>query len=149
MVFFSAALALLDVWTFHRVGADSNDQIDNAAYLLNGSMGKPVMNNEFEYLDDKTSQNKTLNTAQSIMNWFVFEQAPSWFWLHALKPVTNAEAAGYGLGYWQPLLNPSNASTMLPGYFDLNLDNFNGVRKRPLPRVHPTMGIRQCTSPPL
>ena len=37
------------------------------------------------------------------MNWFVFEDAPTWFWLHALKPVGHSEAAGYALGYWQPI----------------------------------------------
>jgi hypothetical protein len=32
----------------------------------------------------------------------VFENSPTWFWLHALKPTTNSEAEGYGLGLWRP-----------------------------------------------
>jgi len=43
-----AALALVDAWTFHRVGADSNDQIEKAAYFLANASGRPVLNNEFE-----------------------------------------------------------------------------------------------------
>ena len=121
------ALALVDAWTFHRVGAPSSDQIAQRAYFLNGTAGRPVLNNEFEYLDDKASPNKTLNTAQSIMNWLTFENAPSWFWLHALKPVVNAEAAGYGLGVWQPLADPNPAVPLAPGTWDYAPLNFNAI----------------------
>ena len=120
------ALALVDAWTFHRVGADSNDQIANRAYFLNGSAGRPVLNNEYEYLDSRTNPNRTLNTAQSIMNWFVFEDAPAWFWLHALKPLTTSEAAGYGLGYWNPVADPVPGA-LPPGHWEYNPDNFNAV----------------------
>jgi O-glycosyl hydrolase len=121
------ALALVDAWTFHRVGAPSSDQIDSRAYFLNGTHGKPVLNNEFEYLDDRSSPNRTLNTAQSIMNWLAFEDAPSWFWLHALKPAVNAEAAGYGLGVWQPPLDPNPAVPLAPGTWDYAPLNFNAI----------------------
>ena len=122
-----AALALVDVWTFHRVGADSNDQIDNAAYFLANTSGRPVANNEFEYLDSHTDPVRTINTAQSIMNWLVFEDAPVWYWLHALKPLTNSEADGYALGFWQPPLSPVANSSLAPGHFDLNADNLNAI----------------------
>ena len=122
-----AALALVDAWTFHRVGYNSNDQIDDRAYFLANASGKPVLNNEFEYLDDKTSANRTLNTAQSIMNWFSFENAPAWFWLHALKPLTNTEAAGYGLGFWNPIDDPVSPSPVLPGHWEYNAENFNAL----------------------
>jgi O-glycosyl hydrolase len=122
-----AALGLVDAWTFHRVGANSNDQIDNAAYFLNSTFGRPVLNNEFEYLDDKSNGNRTLNTAQSIMNWFTFENAPAWFWLHALKPSVNAEAAGYGLGIWQPPLDPNPNVPLQPGSWDFAPLNFNAL----------------------
>jgi hypothetical protein len=61
------------------------------------------------------------------MNWFVFENAPSWFWLHALKPLTNSESAGYGLGYWNPVIDPVVPSNVLPGHFEFNADNFNAI----------------------
>ncbi|RSS84089.1 hypothetical protein EF919_38880, partial [Streptomyces sp. WAC02707] len=61
-----AALDLVDAWTYHRIGYDSNYQIDNDFRRL--AQGKPVFNNEFEYLDNKTSDWRTINTAQSIMN---------------------------------------------------------------------------------
>lgn len=121
------ALKLVDLWTFHRVGADSNEQIDMRTYFLNNTAGKPVLNNEFEYLDDKSDGNRTLNTAQSIMNWFAFEDAPSWFWLHALKPSINKEAAGYGLGIWQPLINPNPNVSLDPGTWDYAPLNFNAI----------------------
>jgi hypothetical protein len=57
----------------------------------------------------------------------VFENAPSWFWLHALKPLTNSEAAGYGLGFWNPIDEPVSPSPVLPGHWEYNLDNFNAV----------------------
>ncbi len=109
------------------MGAPSDDQLRNRDYFLNGTLGRPVLNNEFEYLDDKASPNKTLNTAQSIMNWLVFENAPSWFWLHALKPSVNAEAAGYGLGIWQPPLDPNPSIPLPPGTWDYAPLNFNAV----------------------
>lgn len=122
-----AALALVDVWTFHDVGGDSNDQIARRDYYLAGSAGKPVMNNEYEYLDAHTSPMRTITAAQSIMNWMVFENAPSWFWLHALKPDVNSEAAGYGLGVWQPLVNSSNTSRLPPGHWGYIPYNWNSL----------------------
>ena len=121
------ALALVDAWTFHRVGAPSSEQIERQAFFLNNTHGKPVLNNEFEYLDNHSSPNRTLNTAQSIMNWFAFENAPSWFWLHALKPSVNAEAAGYGLGIWQPPLDPNPALPLPPGHWDYAPLNYHAL----------------------
>src|SRR3712207_7321978 len=39
---------------------------------------------------------------RSIMNWMTFQGSPTWYWLHALKPTYNSEAAGYALGFWRP-----------------------------------------------
>ena len=36
------ALALVDAWTFHYTGSDSDVQISSKDYILNGSYGKPV-----------------------------------------------------------------------------------------------------------
>lgn len=43
------ALNMVDAWTYHRIGEDSNGQIDRDFNRL--AQGKPVFNNEFEYLD--------------------------------------------------------------------------------------------------
>lgn len=122
------ALANIDAWTFHRVGADSNDQLDNEAFFLSGTAGKPVFNNEFEYLGGGTTPARMLNTAQSIMNWLAIENAPSWYWLHALKPLGNSESKGYGLGYWNPAINGSTKpSDPPPGHWEYNPYNWNAV----------------------
>ncbi|MFB7927767.1 hypothetical protein ACFC4C_01530 [Streptomyces sp. NPDC056039] len=94
------AVRHVDAWTFHRVGTPSTEQIE--VDFTSGRVGKPVFNNEFEYLHyGSVTPQHTIRTAQSIMNWMTFQNAPSWFWLHALKPTSNAEATGYALGYWR------------------------------------------------
>jgi len=124
--------ALVDAWTWHCVGCASTRQLGDAgrAYAR-GAQGKFVLNNEFEYLDDKTSTSRCVNTAQSIMNWFTFAGAPSWFWLHASKPTTNAESEGYGLSFWRPYNDTDFSPTHFPdlpaGHFTPIDDNLNAV----------------------
>ncbi|OGS36584.1 MAG: hypothetical protein A2293_00860 [Elusimicrobia bacterium RIFOXYB2_FULL_49_7] len=67
--------------------------------------------------------------AKTIMNWFVFADSPTWFWLHALKPTTNAEAAGYSLGFWRPESDTdfTHFSTIPKGHWDYNPQNFNAI----------------------
>ena len=91
-----------------------------------------MWNNEFEYLDSKTSPERTINTAQSIMNWFAFGQSPTWYWLHALKPTSNEESPGYGLGFWRPYAdsNFSHFPDLPAGHWTYNPDNWNGARTR-------------------
>ncbi|WP_371633076.1 hypothetical protein OG693_19340 [Streptomyces sp. NBC_01259] len=121
------ALKYVDAWTYHRIGADSSDQMTKD--FTSGAAGKPVYNNEFEYLDNRTSDVRTVNTAQSIMNWMVFQDSPTWFWLHALKPTTNAEAPGYSLGFWRPPGDTdfSHFPDIPVGHWDYNPQNWNGV----------------------
>ncbi len=62
------------------------------------------------------------------MNWFQIAHAPTWFWLHALKPAAHSEASGYGLGFWQPANAPGPVSAgpyqgLEPGHWAWN--NFN------------------------
>jgi hypothetical protein len=121
------ALGLVDAWTFHRVGANSDEQLKNPTMFLNNSFGRPELNNEFEYLDMQTNAERTINTAQSIMNWMVFENAPSWYWLHALKPLTNSEAKGYSLGFWAPTNRSVGNFSIPPGTWEYNYPNFNAV----------------------
>ncbi|MFD5088819.1 hypothetical protein ACFWOG_40225 [Kitasatospora sp. NPDC058406] len=123
-----AALAMMDYWTWHSVGTQSTEQLV-ANRFTTGAMGKPVFNNEFEYLDNQTSDARCLNTAQSIMNWMTFQNAQSWFWLHALKPIGNAEAGGYSLGFWRP---PGDTDftrfpDLQPGHWTWNPRNWNAI----------------------
>lgn len=124
----AATLALVDGWSWHRIGADSNEQI-TTDFRAN-SVGKPVINNEFEYLSGGTSDWRMVNTAQSIMNWMTFQNSPTWFWLHALKPTYNAEAAGYSLGFWRPWDDDdfSKFAHIQKGHWDFNPGNWHAVK---------------------
>jgi hypothetical protein len=122
-------LKLVDAWTWHRIGADSNEQIQKAALFNEAAEGKQVFNNEYEYLEGPASDRRFVNTAQSIMNWFVFENSSTWFWLHALKPTYNAEASGYALGFWRPGddKDRSRLPGIEPGHWDYNRQNWHSL----------------------
>ena len=124
-----AALSYVDAWTWHRIGADSTEQITNRLMFNSHRFGKPVFNNEFEYLSGGTSVYRMLNTAQSIMNWLTFENSPTWFWLHALKPTYNRESEGYGLGLWRPYDDDdySKYPHIDKGHFDFIKTNWHAV----------------------
>lgn len=92
----------VNAWVWHQIGFDSNTLIENQQKYTENTHGIPVFQNEYEYLTGGTSPKRCLNTVQNIMNWFSFVNSPTWFWLHALKPSTNAEASGYALGFWKP-----------------------------------------------
>ncbi|MFE6748239.1 hypothetical protein ACFVGM_20480 [Kitasatospora purpeofusca] len=122
-----AGLALVDAWTYHRIGTDSNDQITGD--YTSGAAGKLVFNNEYEYLEGAMTDRRTINTAQSVMNWMTFQNAPTWFWLHALKPTTNSESENYGLGFWRPPSDTdfSHHPNIPVGHWDFNPRNWNAV----------------------
>lgn len=158
-----ATLALVDAWTFHMVGANSDEQMSGQKSILagvwlcmparvsvpcrarcegdcmvigcllsccpppSGAAGRPVLSNEYEYLSGNATAWRTINTAQSIMNWFVFENSPTWFWLHALKPLGHSEAATYGLGYWQPWVGTTGPPVIPPGTWEFNPYNWNSL----------------------
>jgi len=126
----STARSYVDGWTWHQIGSDSTMQIQQKATLLNGTFGRPVFNNEYEYLSGQATPARCINTAQSIMNWFVFENSPTWFWLHALKPTYNAEASGYGLGYWRPLDDNdfSHFANLSYGHWQFNNYNWHSIK---------------------
>lgn len=126
-------LQYIDAWTYHRIGYDSNSQIDNKD-VYNSNKGRDdivVYNNEFEYLDNYTDDRRCINTAQSLMNWMTFENSPTWHWLHALKPIGNAEAGGYSLGFWRKPGDTGGAEAYAhieEGDWDYNYQNWNSVR---------------------
>jgi hypothetical protein len=121
----------IDAWTWHQIGHNSNDQIDLQAKYMQGADGKPVYQNEFEYQpwDAKKIDSPFMNTGQALMNWMVFENSPTWYWLHALKPVTNLEATGYSLGFWRPggSLKENLRPDLQAGYWDFNPQNWNAI----------------------
>lgn len=121
----------IDAWTWHQIGHDSNDQINLRDKYMQGAGGKPVYQNEFEYQpwDAKKIASPFMNTGQALMNWMVFENSPTWFWLHALKPVTNLEAAGYSLGYWRPAgaLQQNLSPKLQAGHWEFNPQNWNAI----------------------
>ena len=127
-------LQYVDAWTHHYMGSDSNVQIDSAEYLTSnkGRDDIPVYNTEFEYLDGNTSDWRCINTAQSIMNWMTFENSPTWYWLHALKPLGNSEAEGYSLGFWRKPGDTAQYSEKYnhieEGEWDYNYQNWNAIR---------------------
>jgi O-glycosyl hydrolase len=128
-----ALLQQIDAWTWHQIGHDSNDEITRQAEYTANAVGKPVYQNEFEY-DFYPSRpikpkDAFINTAQSIMNWMVFENSPTWFWLHALKPVSNFEAQGYALGFWRPAgdTNFTKEPNLQPGHWEYNAKNWNAI----------------------
>ncbi|MFC8094543.1 glycoside hydrolase family 30 beta sandwich domain-containing protein [Streptomyces sp. NPDC057301] len=134
-------LPYIDAWTYHCLGDDNNAGTpgggpEDSDYILannftSGALGKPVFCNEYEYLHGAPTPYRTVNTAQVIMNWMTQHNAPTWFWLHALKPIGNSEASGYSLGYWRP---PGNTDFSDPatahiqeGCWDFNWGNWNAV----------------------
>jgi O-glycosyl hydrolase len=147
-----AILALVDAWTWHCVGCTSDDQLPaGAAGFLEDASGRPVFNNEFEYLSEQTSPWRCINTAQSIMNWMAFINSPIWYWLHALKPIGNAEAAGYALGFFNPPVNSStDPSAPPPGAWDYQPDNWPAVAgfTRYMPWDSPRVNVSEATVDP-
>jgi hypothetical protein len=92
----------VDSWVYHKIGWDSNSLIEKQEWYLENTFGKPVYQNEYEYLNGPASPARCVNTVQNIMNWFTFINSPTWYWIHALKPTYNQEASGYALGFWRP-----------------------------------------------
>ncbi len=123
-----AGANLVDALVIHHVGSDSNAPLA----IPPNRLGKPRFQNEYEYLDGPVSLERCLNTVQHIMNWFQVGEAPTWFWIHALKPIGNSEASGYSLGFWRPAnaTNPKDDAKfngLQPGHWTWNKYNWNAV----------------------
>jgi O-glycosyl hydrolase len=127
-----ALLKQIDAWTWHQIGHNSNDQIALREKYLAGAAGKAVYQNEYEYQPwDKSISldGYFMNTGQALMNWMTFEDSPVWYWIHALKPVSNVEATGYALGFWRPQgeLKNNIAPAIQPGHWDYNPHSYNAI----------------------
>jgi O-glycosyl hydrolase len=118
---------LVDALAIHLMGVNSN-----AIRPPVEPSGKSRFNNEFEYLENPATAARCLNTVQNVMNWFQLADAPTWFWLHALKPLQNTEASGYSLGFWRPLSEAApekgaHYPALKPGHWIWNKYNWNAV----------------------
>lgn len=120
--------ALVDAFAVHHIGSDSAEV--KSPRTCRG-VTRPSFQNEYEYLDGPASPDRCLNTVQHIMNWFARGEAPTWFWIHALKPVGNSEASGYALGFWRSpdYQGPVAAelADLAPGHWTWNRYNSNAV----------------------
>lgn len=119
---------LVDALVIHHVGSDSNEVLA----IPPNTYGKPRFQNEYEYLRGPANPDRCLNTVQHIMNWFQVGEAPTWFWIHALKPIGNSEASGYSLGFWRPALatdpkDDAKYKGLQPGHWRFNPYNWNAV----------------------
>jgi hypothetical protein len=94
---------LVDAYAVHIVGSSSEKPRQVAAEISTKLPPRPWFQNEYEYLTGGATPERCLNTVQHIMNSFQLAGCPTWFWIHALKPIQNAEASGYSLGFWRSL----------------------------------------------
>jgi hypothetical protein len=125
---------LVDAITVHTIGFDSASVMETVEHARSTvPLDRPIFQNEYEYLKGPTTPARCVNTVQNIMNWFQLAQAPTWFWIHALKPVGNEEAGGYSLGYWMPVngrcgpdVTPELAD-LAPGHWTWNPYNWHAL----------------------
>jgi hypothetical protein len=92
-----AMAALVDLWTWHFVGASGTTPLEDRVMLNSGTAGKPVANNEYEYQPGSPYAGTPagfMNTAHMILNFLTFVNSPTFYWIHALKPTTNDESKG-------------------------------------------------------
>lgn len=124
---------LIDSLVLHHVGCDAAEVKKEVAQArAKFGSDKPLYQNEYEYLWGATTPARCMNTVLHIMNWFQLGEAPAWYWIHALKPVGNAEASGYSLGFWRPAADTNAADNpkfpgLKPGHWTWNKYNWHAV----------------------
>lgn len=97
---------LVDAYVVHTTGWASKTVAEVDAKIRSKLPPRPWFQNEYEYLTGGATADRCLNMVEHILNSFQLGENPTWFWLHALKPVRNAEASGYSLGFWKSLIDP-------------------------------------------
>jgi len=103
--------ALVDAYCVHIVGSSSETPRSVHAQITKKLPPRPWFQNEYEYLTGGATPDRCLNTVQHIMNSFQLADNPTWFWIHILKPLKNAEASGYALGFWKSLIEKPSQAT--------------------------------------
>lgn len=96
--------SLVDAYAVHIVGSSSEVPQRVHAEITQKLPPRPWFQNEYEYLTGGATPDRCLNTVNHIINSFQLAENPTWFWIHALKPLKNAEASGYCLGFWKSLI---------------------------------------------
>lgn len=104
-----AVAALVDAYVVHTVGSPSENVRQVHQQIRARLPLRPWFQNEYEYLTGGATPDRCLNTVQHIMNSFQLAENPTWFWIHCLKPLKNAEASGYALGFWKSLIEKNTA----------------------------------------
>ncbi len=126
--------AMIGALTLHHPGSDSKvvrPTVEGIRKRFGNDL--PVFQNEYYYLATQATPARCLNTVQHIMNWFQLGGAPSWFWLHALKPVASGGADGICLGYWRPSKDTakppatSRFADLKPGHWTWNKYNWHAI----------------------
>ena len=108
-----AVASLVDAYVVHTVGGPSEAIRGTHSRIRKELPARPWFQNEYEYLTGGTTPARCLNTVQHIMDSFQIGENPTWFWIHCLKPMKNAEASGYSLGFWKSLIEqPKMASAV-------------------------------------
>ncbi len=97
---------LVDAYAVHTVGYSADSVKAVHEKIARDLPLRPWFQNEYEYLTGGATPERCLNTVAHIMNSFQIAGNPTWFWIHALKPLKNAEASGYSLGFWKSLIEP-------------------------------------------
>ena len=97
---------LVDAYVVHTVGWPSETVPRVHKEITEKLPPRPWFQNEYEYLTGGATPDRCLNTVEHILNSFQLAANPTWVWLHALKPIGNAEASGYCLGFWQSQITP-------------------------------------------
>ncbi|MCU0793253.1 MAG: hypothetical protein MUE42_10505, partial [Opitutaceae bacterium] len=97
---------LVDAYVVHTVGWPSERVLPVHKEITEKLPPRPWFQNEYEYLTGGATPDRCMNTVEHILNSFQLAANPTWFWLHALKPIGNAEASGYCLGFWQSQIAP-------------------------------------------
>ena len=97
---------LVDAYVVHTVGWASERVAEVHEEITSKLPPRPWFQNEYEYLTGGATADRCMNTVEHIINSFQIGENPTWFWIHALKPIRNAEASGYSLGFWQSQIDP-------------------------------------------
>lgn len=107
---------LVDAYVIHSVGVDSEMVLDFHKKITEELPKRPWFQNEYEYLKGGATPERCLNTVQHIINSFQLGENPTWYWIHALKPLKNSEASGYSLGFWKSLDDSSSNEYQIEKY---------------------------------
>jgi hypothetical protein len=109
-----AVAALVDAYAVHIVGSPATRPVAVAKEIAAKLPKRPWFQNEYEYLTGGATRERCLNTVGHIVNSFQKAGCPTWFWIHCLKPLKNAEASGYSLGFWKSRLQAATQVSSEP-----------------------------------